>query len=93
MGSGEQIMMYDIEDELVSPRAARKNTRRVKQSSGNGKPPTKEKFVEERKVVSPLVPMNNLQAEYIRLIHYKEMCCQHRLCRDKQDIHPHCNCL
>ena len=65
-------MMYDIEDELVSPRAARKNTRRVKQSSGNGKPPTKEKFVEERKVVNPLVPMNNLQAEYIRLIHTKK---------------------
>lgn len=68
-------MVEDFFDEegITKPRAARKkNTRTVKQASGTEKPAPKDKFAEARKVVSPLVPMNELQAEYIRLINTKK---------------------
>lgn len=66
-------MTFDeIEDEITQPRNHRKNVRKVKQDSGSQKPAPKDKFAEERKVVSPLKPMNELQAEYIRLINEKK---------------------
>lgn len=67
-------VIYDEEmQDIISPRQNRKkNTRTVKQASGTEKPAPKDKFAEARKVVSPLVPMNELQAEYIRLINTKK---------------------
>lgn len=61
---------YDEED-IVKPRQQRRKTRIGKQISGTEKPAPKDKFAESRKV-SPLVPMNELQAEYIRLINTKK---------------------
>ena len=61
-----------VDESIIRPRKARKNTRSVKQSNGGDKPPAREKFAEERKVVSPLVPLNEKQAEYIRLIETKK---------------------
>lgn len=51
---------------------ARRKTRAVKAASG-AKPVVKEKFIEERKNVTPLHPMNELQAEYIKLINSKSL--------------------
>lgn len=59
----------DFEEIVKTPR---KRTRAVKEASGGHKD-VKEKFVEERKTVTPLRPMNELQAEYIRLINTKSL--------------------
>lgn len=62
-----------FDDEMLKePRKTRRKTRAVKQDSGTEKPNPKDKFAEARKSVSPLVPMNELQAEYIRLINTKK---------------------
>lgn len=60
------------EESITKPRQARRKTRADKQASGSEKPQPKDKFAEVRKVVTPLVPMNELQAEYIRLINTKK---------------------
>lgn len=64
--------LYAIDSAIAQPRKTRKQTRNVKQAAGGDKPPAKEKFQEERRNVSPLVPMNELQKEYIRLINTKK---------------------
>ena len=50
----------------------RHKTRAAKEAAG-GHREVKEKFIEERKQASPLRPMNDLQAEYIRLINTKPL--------------------
>lgn len=50
----------------------RHRTRAGKAASGEGRV-VKQKFAEERKNVPPLKPMNDLQAEYIRLINTKSL--------------------
>lgn len=50
----------------------RHRTRAGKVASGEGRV-VKQKFAEERKNVPPLKPMNDLQAEYIRLINTKSL--------------------
>lgn len=50
----------------------RHRTRAGKSASGEGRV-VKQKFAEERKNVPPLKPMNDLQAEYIRLIDTKSL--------------------
>ncbi len=65
-------MNYSDDFDIVQPRKARKQTRTVKQGNGSEKPVIKEKFQEERRNVPPLVPMNDLQKEYINLINTKK---------------------
>ena len=59
--------------EEVGGRVPRRKTRAVKASQPDAHKEVKQKFVEERKNVPPLRPMNDLQAEYIRLINTKPL--------------------
>lgn len=68
----EEEIEMGVDESIIRPRKVRKNTRVAKQNSGSDKPPARDKFAEERKVVSPLVPLNEKQAEYIRLIETKK---------------------
>jgi phosphate starvation-inducible PhoH-like protein len=64
-------MSYINDEEFFAEANSRKRTRKVKVAGGSEKPVAKPKFEEVRKNVPPLVPMNELQAEYIRLIQTK----------------------
>lgn len=74
-----QAAQPDVEDFIEDiPRikqgrkAPRKRTRQAKQEEGVVKH-VKEKFVEERRNVPPLKPLNEVQAEYIKLINTKSL--------------------
>ena len=64
-----------IEEELeeIVGKPVRRKTRATKAASPDGHREIKPKFSEERKSVTPLRPMNDLQAEYIRLINTKPL--------------------
>lgn len=61
-----------LSEQIPVKRERNSSRRRNKQESGSGRQ-IKEKFVEERKQVPPLRPMNDVQAEYIKLIHTKAL--------------------
>ena len=62
--------MEDLE--AVQPTRHRNRTRATKEASGEQRV-VRDKFAEERRSVAPLRPMNDLQAEYIRLINTKPL--------------------
>lgn len=77
MGKYDYIVYSDEADILISCGnhsgcGRRKNTRKAKQESMGVKPAPKGKFLEERINTTPLKPLNELQAEYIRLINTKK---------------------
>ncbi len=65
-------VLVDVDIEIAQPRKARRNTRKAK-VEGCVPKTVKEKFMEERKQVAPLRPMNDRQADYINLINTKPL--------------------
>lgn len=65
--------VVDEEFAEITGKPARKRTRATKAAQPDGHREVKAKFVEERRNVPPLRPMNDLQAEYIRLINTKPL--------------------
>lgn len=65
----------DIEEEIIAitGKQPRRKTRAVKAASVDAHKEVKPKFALERKAAPPLRPMNDLQAEYIRLINTKPL--------------------
>lgn len=61
-----------VEDNEFAQKPRNSNRRKVKQDSEQPRQ-IKEKFMEERKPVAPLRPMNERQAEYINLINTKSL--------------------
>ena len=58
---------------MTSPQIPQRNKTRASKAAAGTEKIVKEKFAEERRSVSPLVPMNELQAKYIKLINSKPL--------------------